>query len=487
MFTCTGMNAAELGDIDVQTVKGRIHLHYLSLPNHDIIGHAVSDDGLTFVPAPAALRTSDPGACDDDMIWTMHTVRHPTSGLYHMYYTACSLADHGQVQRVALATSRDFLHWTKHPKNPVCVAAAPHYNADLGLLGRVAFRDPFVYIEEGLWHMLVCASAATGDRLRRGCVAHAVSTDGIKWTLRKPLYAPAHLDDIEVPALLKHDGTYYLFIHEFRTPRSFYRTSRSLDGPWVAPAYDEPLPGNNAVNRFCAWQGQTLMYTWYRCEADWPRRSTAYASLVPPKQVNFEPDGTLRMSTFAGWSNYFKGKPVVLSPRAWTAFTEGPAAWKASAKEIGAAVVGQLVGAAAGRFDDFILDIPVRLDAGRALGLFFRASENTEDANWVRLDFERQRVELHRLSPMDTACRRFVRRQPSLKQSFELPFSRGRELRLHLVASREYIELSINDRVCLSAVTWARQEGRLGLFIENGAGVFGPARVQPLRAPASGG
>jgi beta-fructofuranosidase len=489
MFTSPGMNPAELGDIDVNTVDGRIHLHYLSLPSHDVVGHAVSEDGLTFRAAPPALRTGDPGECDDDQIWTMQTVRNPANGLYHMYYTAVSLAERGQHQRVALATSADFLHWTKHPGNPVCEAAAPWYNADLKTLGRVAFRDPFVYIEEGVWHMLVCASTSRGDRLRRGCVAHAVSRDGIRWRLRKPLHAPAQLDDLEVPALLKRDGRYYLFLHEFRAPRSFYRIADSLAGPWRAPEYDEPLPPRNAVFRFCEWQGRTLLYTWFRGDSDWHRAGPHYASLVPPKVVNVERDGTLRMSSFPGWRNYHHGAPRTITPADFTSFTEGPAGarWRSSARALSGAVDGQLVAVAKGRHGDFILDVTARLDCGRALGLIFRASENTEEGYWVRLDFERNRVELHYLCAMDSGYRRYVRKQPSLKQSHELPLPRGRELRLHLVASREYVELSVNERIALSCASYVRTEGRLGLFIEDGAGRFGVATVQGIRAPESGG
>ena len=488
MYTSPSLFLNEVGDHDVNTVDGRIHLHHLCLPSHDVVGHAVSDDGLTFKPARPALYTGAPGECDDDMIWTMHTVRSPKTGLYHMYYTACSLAENGQVQRVAMATSRDFEHWTKDPRNPVLVAAPPHYLGDTGLLGRVAFRDPFAFIDDdGSWHLLVCASTAAGDRLRRGCVAHAVSRDGLAWKLRKPLYAPCQTDDLEVPALLKHKGRYYLFVHELRTPRSYYRVADSLEGPWVAPAYDEPLPDHNCVNRFCRWKGATLMYTWYRCEADWPRSTNSYASVLPPKEVHFDRDGALRMSTFGGWRACFRGRPRRLAAGEFRSFREGPAAWRVAGGRLRGDVVGQLVGFAAAEFGDFVLDADLQCDRGRAAGLVFRASANTECGNWARLDFERQRVELHRLMPRDTGLNRTVRMQPSLRQSFDFPLARGRRLRLHLVASREYVELSINGRICLSTATYAQQRGRLGFFLENAAGSFGPVTVQPITAPASGG
>ncbi len=487
MFTSPSIIAGEVGDIDVNTIDGRIHLHYLSLPSHDLVGHAVSNDGLEFRPAKPALYTGAPGECDDDQIWTMHTVRNPAGGKYHMYYTAVSLAEHGQVQRIALALSNDFENWTKHEGNPVCVAAPPHYNGDLKTLGRVAFRDPFVFVENDLWHMFVCASTNKGDRLRRGCVAHATSRDGFKWQLQKPLYAPMHLDDLEVPALIARNGKYYLFVHEFRSPRSLYRIADSLDGPWIVPEFDEFLPPNNAVSRFCEWEGRTLCYTWFRCNADWRRRSPQYASLVPPKQVNVDPDGRIRMSTFAGWRKRHKGDAVTLAPRSLTAFREGPVAWQASDMRLSAGVVGQIVGVADGVFDDFLLDTTVRLDEGRALGLIFRASDDTESGNWIRLDVERNRVELHHIAAMDSGYKRYVRKQPSLKQSFDVPLAHGKDLALHLVASREYVEISVDDRVVISAATYAQKEGRIGVFIENGRGSFGPVVVQPIDPPASGG
>jgi beta-fructofuranosidase len=487
MYSPPSFSGTELGDIDVQVVDDQIHLHHLCLPNHDAIGHAVSRDGLTFTPAPVALRTGDPGECDDDMIWTMHSVRHPQTGLWHMYYTACALAERGLVQRVALATSPDFRHWTKHPANPVSVAAAPHYNEDLGLLGRIAYRDPFVYVEDGTWHLLVCASANQGDRLRRGCVSHATSADGLAWTLQPPLYAPAQYDDLEVPALLRRDGRYYLFFHEFRTPRSYYRIADRLTGPWQAPAEDELLPGNHCVFRFVEWQGATLLYCWFSCQADWPRRNPGYRALFPPKEVQVQPDGTLRLGSFRGWRATWRGPAETLAPAAWTAHSEGPATWQATPERLTASVVGQLLGAATATATDFVYRQTVCFDEGRALGLLFRASPNLEDGYWLRLDYARQNVELHYLTAMDSSLRRYVRRQPSLKQECRAALPLGRPLQLQLIASHEYVELTIDGRVVLSVATWARPEGRLGVFLENGRGWFGPATVQPIAAPTSGG
>src|ERR1051326_8013427 len=115
MYTPPGANPNELGDITVIDHAGQIHLFHLTLPNHDVVAHAVSDDGITFQPVASAIHIGAAGECDDDMIWTMHVIRHPRRKLFHMYYTGCSLAENGQFQRAALATSPDLSHWRKHP------------------------------------------------------------------------------------------------------------------------------------------------------------------------------------------------------------------------------------------------------------------------------------------------------------------------------------------------------------------------------------
>jgi beta-fructofuranosidase len=488
MYISRAMIGSEIGDHDVTTVGGRIHLHHLCLPNQDMVAHAVSDDGLQFSPAPAAIRTGDPGACDDDMIWTMHTIRHPRTGLWMMYYTACSLAEGGQVQRVALATSPDFVHWTKHPGNPVLCAAAPSYLDRLDAIGRVPFRDPFVFVEDdGSLHMLVCAQTATGDRLRRGCVAHAVSEDGFAWKLLPPLYAPAQFDDLETPALLKHDGRYYLFFKEFRGPRTFYRIADSLQGPWRTPAWDEPLPPDNAVMRFCEWKGRALAYTWYRCKPDWPFRGPALHAILPPKEMRIRPDGRLLWSSFGGWEERRTGALQPLPPAAWKAVDGQTGAWRTAGKRLEGESAGLGMAAVSDSAADFIWELDLCCAKGRSMGVIFRADDTLERGSWIRLDFERRRVELHRLQPMETGLNRIARLQPSLKQQWDFPLEVGQSLRVRLLASREYVEFSLNDQVVLSLLDYPRASGRLGVFVEDAAGGFGEMRIQSIAPVTTNG
>ena len=87
----------ELGDVEVIVADGRLHLFSLTPPNNDAVNHAVSDDGITWSELPVALRTGEPGACDDDEIWTMSVTERDDT--YYMLYTALGSADMGRVQR----------------------------------------------------------------------------------------------------------------------------------------------------------------------------------------------------------------------------------------------------------------------------------------------------------------------------------------------------------------------------------------------------
>ncbi|MBA3414102.1 MAG: hypothetical protein H0U10_02615, partial [Chloroflexia bacterium] len=46
MYAPRGFGLSELGDIDVVATGDALHLFHLTLPNHDVVQHAVSDDGL---------------------------------------------------------------------------------------------------------------------------------------------------------------------------------------------------------------------------------------------------------------------------------------------------------------------------------------------------------------------------------------------------------------------------------------------------------
>ncbi|MBI4027860.1 MAG: hypothetical protein HY360_22940 [Verrucomicrobia bacterium] len=488
-----GADPNQLGDITVIEHDGIIHLFHLTLPNHDVVGHAVSSDGLRWKPVEPAIHTGGARDCDGDMIWTMHVMRHPSHRLFHMYYTGCSLAESGQVQRVALATSENLFSWKKHTANPILESRSPHYNENLGRVGFISFRDPFVFTDaNGLWHILVVARTAKGARFRNGCVAHATSRDGIRWQLLKPLYAPSQFEDLEVPSLLQHAGRYALFFHHFCVGDTFCRVADSLDGPWLPPRRELLLPRWNAVFRFCEWNGRTLLYHWLHSTPDWPRRGargTGCMILPPPKEVEWDRDGAPMLKSFSGWKGCHKGRPQTLPAAGFLRHIEGSrTAWiKISDGSVRGETVGRSLAAHSASFDHFIAEFTLRVENGRAAGLVFRADPALEVANFLRLDFERRMVELHRWNLYDSSLRRYKLVQPTLFQSLPAGLQRNAPLRVRVLACGEYIEVCLDDVVHLSAATYAAKEGRFAWVTEDAGATFGSLTVQPLTPPKQTG
>lgn len=442
-------------------------MFHLVLPNHDQVAHVVSDDGLAWKLTKTAIRSGDPGECDDDMIWTMHVVPHPAQpGRFHMYYTGCSFAERGCVQRVALATSDDLYNWTKHNANPIVESKAPHYNENFNLVGIISFRDPFVFIEDGVWHMFVTARENEGLRFRRGCVAHAVSANGIDWELKPAIYAPRLHEDLEVPAVIRMNGRYYLFYGDF-VSSMHYCVADKLDGPYLAPAQDLLLPEKNLVFRFCQWQGKTLVYHWLRADCDWRRRGAGggHVMVPPPKEVEVGPTGEIVLRSFSGWSKYHSGTPAALP-----------------ATTVAQRASGQALTVHPGEHDNFILETEITLHDGRAIGLLFRSDKDVETCNWLRFNYVNQTVELIKNAPYDSAQHRYKLRKTKV-QSASVRLEYGRPVRVRLLACQEHIEVSIDNEVKLCAATYAAKRGRFGAFVEDGSGSVGAASVQKLTPP----
>lgn len=487
MYTPPGANPNELGDITVIDHEERVHLFHLTLMNHDVVAHAVSDDGITFTPVEPAIHTGAPGECDDDMIWTMHVMRHPRRKLFHMYYTACSLAEHGHFQRVALATSTDLVHWKKHPGNPILEPRPPHYNNDLRRVGFVSFRDPFVFVDEkGLWHMLVTGRTSGGSRFRSGCVVHATSKDGVRWLLQKPLYSPSQFEDLEVISYLRHESRHAIFFNHFCVGDGLCRVSDSLNGPWVPPPRELLLPRGNVVFRFCKWKGRTLLYHWLMSTPDWPRRGgkTSHYALPAPKEVEWDCDGNPTLRSFSGWDRYHKGKPQSLVASSFKPVEGEARAWRKSADGgLRGSANDQAIAIHRSEFDHFIAEFTLTPESGRAAGLVFRGDDRLEIANLLRFDLDRQVVELHKWDRYDSSHNRFKLIQPTLLQSLPAKLTRSVPVRVSVLACCEYIEVSLDGIVYLCASTYRAQRGRFGWLMENGAATFSDLRVQPLRVP----
>ncbi len=179
------------------------------------IGHAVSEDLITWERVADALVRSDPPAPDDVATWTGSIVRAP-DGAWHLFYTGVTWRDGGFIQTVCRATSPDLLTWRKDPHNPIVVPDSRWYETwGDGTWADQAWRDPWVFADPhgSGWHMFVTARSRSGagmpsdDVLDRGVVGHATSPDLTEWTVQEPLSAPgAGFGQAEVIQIADVDG-----------------------------------------------------------------------------------------------------------------------------------------------------------------------------------------------------------------------------------------------------------------------------------------
>ncbi len=209
-----------LGDCMPFFHDGRFHLFYLFDRRHHGSkwglgahqwAHASSTDLAHWEQHPMAIPITEQW---EGSICTGSVFFH--DGVYYAHY-ATRMPD-GK-QHLAHATSTDGIHFDKLPPNPL---ASPQAGYD-----PTHYRDPLVFEENGLFHMLVTARFT--DK-RDGCVAQLLSKDLKTWDLAEPFIIPGRVTDC--PDYFEWNGYHYLFA-EF-----VYWMSREPLGPWTSPAMD---------------------------------------------------------------------------------------------------------------------------------------------------------------------------------------------------------------------------------------------------------
>jgi beta-fructofuranosidase len=479
-----GFHPSEIGDVDVVEADGRFHLFHLVIPNHDLIAHAVSDDGLRWRRERNALFVGDPGAFDDDMLWTMHVSPDPAGG-WRMLYTGLSRGDQGRVQRVGLARSDDLTRWEKVEGGGFPLALDhPAYESGPDPRGWTSFRDPFAVETDGGTEILAAARVAHGPPLRRGCVAR-LGWDGERPPRpRAPLHHPNRYDDVEVPALFGEGGAWWL-IGSIREDRKVHVwRAEEPGGPFAAPSDNVLLPqGNYAArpsrplpdgtrllwNVFVSAEGRRLMAPPKRLEADGER-------LIVRSYDGFD----ARVQRRLAGEEAGRFEPVCGVPGTEAAGPDAQGGARLVARS------GAELFLLPSRWRDVRMRLRLRREGAGKQGLLLRVDERGEG---YHLSLSPDKA----LAEMRVWTARADRVRPGASQFDYRPlqgaasYLRPEPLTIEAIAFGGYLEASIDGEVVLSLADDTVREGRFGLYVESGAVAVEDLEIELLRGPEDGG
>lgn len=269
--------------------------------------HSTSTDLITWKDEGVAITIGKPGEWDDGKIASGDICKHGDT--FYLFYPG--IREHTLPGKcptpIGVATSKDMIHWTKHPDNPVIVPDPKFYDP----LGN--WRDcNFLWDAKAkTWYAVICATAAgDGPMEKRACIGLAKSRDLIHWECLPPLVVTDRYTlGLELPFLFEHKGKWYLGHSMYSTYFSkdwlakhpnvqakggvYYMISDDMFGPYSAPEDDtlgaQPDPPPYAAQIIDQGSEKLFMH--------WgPQR---YATALP-KKIEFLRDGRMRLVYWKG-------------------------------------------------------------------------------------------------------------------------------------------------------------------------------------------
>lgn len=445
--------------------QGVYHLFYLK----DFRGTKPGVEGIPWhhVSTKDFVRFTDHGVAlpqgsrdeQDLYVFTGSVMQH--DGTFHIFYTGHNpqFPKAGKAAQAILhATSRDLITWSKQPSEVLC--------ADPGRYEVNDWRDPFVfYNSEAKEHwMLVAARLNRGPSNRRGCIALAASDDLKSWEVRDPFWAPRLCAVHECPDLFRWGRWWYLvystFTERFLTQ---YRMSRSLSGPWRAPANDS-FDGRAFYAAKTAGDGRRrFAFGWNATragesdEGEWQWGG----SLVVHELVQ-SLSGALGAKMPPEIGKAFR-HDVRLSPR------PRMGRWRIDAGRIRAEAVDGFAWCSLAEMPDpCLMDARIAWPPGtRACGIILRADEGLERYYQVRVEPGNGRVVFDRWPrPGDKP---FV---------LERPLPSSRSLRVSILTEGSMIEAYFGGQVTLSTRGYAAGGALAAVFVSEGKATFSGARLR---------
>lgn len=422
--------------------------------------HIGTQDFISFMDYEEALPR---GSRNEQDLYVFTGCVIERDGLFHIYYTGHNplFEDSGQpIQAVMHATSRDLVRWEKDPANPILFADTAHYEPD-------DWRDPLVFWNEeaGEYWMLLAARLKHGPSNRRGCIALTASRDLSQWEIRKPFWAPDLYYTHECPDLFRMGDWWYLVNSTFseRTV-THYRMSRSLAGPWTAPANDS-FDGRDFYAAKTISDGQRrFAFGWNPSRTD--EKDTGnrqWGGDLVVHEVVQEEDGALSVKVPEEVAEQFT-KPVALTaePRIGQWDVEGDSLTARANDSFAWCSLGTMPSTCS--LETTITFSPET----RSCGVMLRTDDTLDNYYQIRLEPGRDRVVFDRWPrPGDEP---FMIERP-LELKAEEP------VRLRVLVEDSIIVAYLNDQVALSTRGYDHLSGACGLFVSEGIATFGSTRV----------
>ncbi|MEV5029500.1 glycoside hydrolase family 32 protein [Paenibacillus sp. LPE1-1-1.1] len=399
--------------------------------------------------------------------------------IYHLFY--CIFPEGKQL--VCHATGTDLMNWTTIPEDT--------FSADNLIYELSDWRDPFVFWneEEGQYWMIL-AAMAKGASNRKGCVALLTSQDLKKWTCREPLYAPnIHVGAHECPDLFQMGDWWYLVYSNY-TDRfaTFYRMSRSLNGPWITPKVDTfdgrafyaAKSVSDGRNRYLFGWNPTKnddLFGWNPLKHPGKDYDTwDWGGNLVVHEIIQRPDGTLAVKVPDSVNAAFAvEQPLHVDgiTGTWTSSAldehvcESPYAFAASLTQ------EELP-------DRCKVSLDIRFSGlTQGAGVMLRAGEGLDDAYYVTLEPQRNRVTFRGPIMQSEEGGKTFPYEVELERPIELLPDRYHELLIFIDGS--ICEIYINGEVAISARMYDIERGKLGLFVSQGNAQFKHVRVETVR------
>jgi beta-fructofuranosidase len=465
MYPGYGFRAYEIGDVDVIRHNGLYHLFHLTLPNHDYIAHAVSEDALRWRRVKNALFISDPKAWDDDMLWTMHVSPDPyRPGAWRMFYTGLGMREDGRVQRVGMARSDDLYHWHKDRSGnyPIEIPGS-HYEHRLEE-GRhwVSFRDPYCFQEDGQVHLIAAARINQGPVIRRGCVALAKETAEDQFEFASPLFQPGHYDDIEVPNLLKIDERYYLIGSIREDIKVHYWYADDFKGPYRNFSDNVLLPQGNYAARVSqdgdAWLVWNFFFKGLTTKGE--------HFLAPPKELVSDDHGELHLKSFAGFDKLASQTLTLAELAPIELLFDNPyASVTTTGSTCRCACDSGFEGfLLQGEYADCILSGELNLDGRGKCGFLFRLNDQG-DGYYLSLDLFKGIAQIRAWGHRPKGDVEEAYLYDQLQANHYLSTTGSHPFRI--VIHQQYLEFSLNGYVLLTLADNEFEQGRVGFYAEN--------------------